>query len=164
MLDSELIPWFPICYEKTLEKGGYYDADDSMIGSWSHQKKNPLFYVENGRLPWESLCDSVRKISGEDSYKELLNHQLQRSVAFLSSIKYNSNTENLILYGKRIRKLQPKYAKSVWFWTMFFIAFFTPKIVLRFVRFLYIQRAHFFGKIPHEMQIMKQIQKVRGFA
>jgi glycosyltransferase involved in cell wall biosynthesis len=162
ILDSELMPWFPVCYKNIVAQGGYYDSSYKVIASWSRQARHPVYYVEKGKLPFENYYEAIKKVSGESYYRKVLDRQLAISVNFLAIIKFNSDNQNLIKYAKRILELQPAYKGSLKFWCSFIASFLAPKFILSFVRMLYIRRSAAVGKITNYDEIIQQVRKVRG--
>lgn len=160
IIDSEFMLWFSLCYKNILDFGGYYDSNYQIIASWSYQANNQIFFVKNGKLSFEPLYDEIRKISGESYYSRALNKQLQASVSFLASIKYNSSNENLLNYAKRILELDPGYKFSLKFWIILVVSFFSPKSFLRLVRRAYIKKTSMKGTSIKHLKILEQMKKI----
>ncbi len=163
ILDSELIPWFDMCYSNIQKYGGFFQQKYSIIASWSHQQKHPGYYVKKGKIAWEELYNAIRVVAGEEYYKKTLNRQLAINVSFLAIIKYNSNNSNLLKYAKRIRELNSSYTFSIKYWLFLLSAFIIPRFVLDFVRKIYIENVKGRGKIEGYSKIINQVYAVRGF-
>jgi len=163
ILDSELIPWFAQCYTALSHHGGIYSSTYAIIASWSNQKRNPVYFVENGKLPWEELYNAMKRVAQGNFYRTALKRQLEISVNFLTIIKYNSSNRNIILYAKRILQLEPLYNTSIKFWVSLALAFILPKFVLRCIRSLYIFVTKQFGKTQNHEDIIQRIKTIRGF-
>jgi len=162
LTDSELIPWFSVCYKALLRYGGYFSKDHQVIASWSYQKNNPVFFVRNGKLTFESFYDELKKYSDEKYYKKELSRQLHVSVINLPTIKYNSNNTNLINYARRIIELNPVYKTSPKFWIMLSIGYVLPKFVLKGIRAIYIARLKKLGKPNEYKRIRARIRNLRN--
>lgn len=161
--DSELIPWFKICFQSITKRGGYFDSNYYIVASWSHQAIHPVYYVRDGKLTFETYYDELRKLAGESYYRKALYKQLEVSVNNLPTIKYNSNNSNLLQYAKRILELNPSYKISVKFYTLLILAYILPKSILKIVRYVYIKRMAGNGKISNVETIRKAVMKVRGY-
>ncbi len=161
--DSELLPWFKVCYENIKKSGGFYSSKHDVIASWSHQKKNPVFYVINGKLSYEDYYDELRTIAGEAYYNEALKRQIIVSINNFPTIKYNSDNKNLIKYATRIIEIDKYYIKSIKFWMLLISAFILPKFILRLIKYAYMNRLEKIGKTKDNMSIISRVAKVRGF-
>ncbi len=162
LTDSELIPWFKVCYHALLGHGGYFNKNHQIIASWSYQKNNPVFFVRDGKLTFESFYEQLKEYSSEEYYKKELNRQLEVSVLNLPTIKYNSNNRNLINYARRIIELNAKYKVNAKFWIMLLIGYILPKFVLKWVRAIYIARLKKMGKPNDYNQIRARIRSLRN--
>lgn len=163
IFDSELIPWFDVCYKNLLQYGGLFQQKFSIIASWSHQAYHPGYYVVKGKLAWEELYEAIKRVAGEAYYRKTLNRQLAINVSLLAIIKYNSTNKNLLAYAKRIRQLNPLYMWSLFYWLMIFLALIMPKFLLKIVRTIYIGNVKGRGKVKRYTQLLKQVYAVRDF-
>lgn len=162
ILNSELIPWFNVCFENLKRYGGFFQYSYSIVASWSHQQKHPGYYIKRGKIAWEELYEEIRRVAGEEYYKKTLNRQLAINVSFFAIIKYNSSNANLLKYAKRVRELNPSYVWSLKYWSILVASYVIPKIVLKFVRSIYIQNVKGRGMIKGYAKILKQVYAVRS--
>lgn len=162
IIDSELMPWFKNCYDAIREYGALYIHSYNFIASWSNQKRNPVYYIENGKLPFEKLYEQMGKVVDKGIARKSLLSQLDISVNFFSIIKFNSDNDNLVKYAGRVLQLNRKYKTSFKFWIILSLSLLLPKFVLKMLRLIYIKRKSLLGKTQQYPQVMRRINQLRA--
>lgn len=148
--------WISFLFPAARSYGAFVDLDNPIIANWAAYS-NPVFYlVEDGKIPPERIWELLSKQLNKKEMEIWKEGETNKMILLLPSIKYYSNNRNLLLYTKRMSKINRKLLKNYLFYIFLIIGFFMPKFIWRLIRKIYHTT-----KIVHEKEIINEYEKLK---
>lgn len=129
--------WISFLFPAAKSYGAFIDLDNPIIAKWAVYS-NPVFYlVEDGKIPPEKIWKLLSKQLNEKEIEIWKERETNKMTLLLPSIKYYSNSRNLLLYAKRMSEINRKLFKNGLFYIFLITGFFMPKSIWRLIRKIY---------------------------
>lgn len=148
--------WVEILYKNTKKLGAYFAGDLYMIITWSQGDILTHYNLKKGRMMVEEFIDYVLQIIPKTERNDYKLHFYNKFIILQPVIKLYSNNKNLIIFDKRLLKVEPRLKESIFFWMLFVIAFITPKSIWKMVRVLQHKQKNTFETLPNKEKIYKK--------
>jgi len=121
------------------KNGGWVDFEDVVYVSWSQYQSPTFYYLVNNLLPKEAIWELLKDSLSKEEMESWIEKETMMFSRMLSSIKYYSNSSNLIAFTKRLMILNKKLKWQVHVYAGLIIGLLMPKWLWRLLRSIYIR-------------------------
>lgn len=134
--------WIRYLFKNIKIYGGYIDTQNTLVAQWP-EYTNPTFYnVVDNKIPEERIWELYRDIVNQKTYKSIVKEYASLIVRNFPSIKYYSNSKNVLLFAKRLMELRPEEKYNLSFYIFLLTALIIPKQLWAFIRRFYQRNKH----------------------
>ncbi len=130
--------WLSFIYKQAKKYGAFIDEKHPIIGKWSSacaSKTGPSLYaVVNNRLYVEKGWELFFKDLNEEEKIKWTKDQMEKTIPLLPSVKYHSDTKNLLLFIKRMLHLNKElyYKPTLYFYAL--VSILMPRFLWDLIR------------------------------
>ncbi len=129
--------WIKYLFNIVKSHGGYIDINNTILSQWP-EYPNPVFYnVIDNKIPEERIWELYKEYVDQATLKTIIHDYTTIIVRNFPSIKYYSNTGNLVLFARRLVQLNPTLLYNLSFYFFFLSSLIIPKKNWSFIRSLY---------------------------
>jgi len=131
--------WVKYLFNAVKKNGGWVDFEDVVYVSWSQYQSPTFYYLVNNLLPKEAIWELLKDSLSKEEMESWIEKETMMFSRMLSSIKYYSNSSNLIAFTKRLMILNKKLKWQVHVYAGLIIGLLMPKWLWRLLRSIYIR-------------------------
>jgi len=131
--------WVKYLFNAVKKNGGWVDFEDVVYVSWSQYQSPTFYYLVNNLLPKEAIWELLKDSLSKEEMESWIEKETMMFSRMLSSIKYYSNSSNLIDFTKRLMILNKKLKWQVHVYAGLIIGLLMPKWLWRLLRSIYIR-------------------------
>lgn len=148
--------WIKIIYKNTKDFGAYYVANLYMIITWSQGDILTHYIPKNDRLMFEEYTDFIFNLIPKDKISDYKLRYYSTYVILQPVIKLYSSNKNLIMFDKRLLKLEPRLKKNIFFWIALCVGLFTPRSIWKLMRIIQHKNKNTINNLSNKDKVYKK--------
>lgn len=164
MVDSDPAPWIGILFYSVKNFGASFIRQTHIVASWSRRitkqnTKHHIFVLINGKLRAENYFNVVKKKLDTNDYMMFLHKELMTLyVSQFPGIKVHVGNKIMLQMAARIEQLDPAMKKSFAYWIYLLGALIIPRIILKFLRDMYVALYARFSKVRDTQRVLHTLE------